>query len=72
MGEEADIWCAEEEYELIGEVPLIGPAAAGSREFLEGAESSIDDIDMLLPGRVVDESAGSSRRPEKGGGGGGT
>ena len=29
-------------------------------------------MDMLLPGRLVVDIAGSSRTPEKGGGGGGT
>lgn len=72
MGEGADSWCVEEEYESVGEAPFICAAAGGSRGVLEGPESSIDEIDMLLPGRAVDDRAGNSRRPEKGGGGGGT
>lgn len=44
-----------------------------SRDGLPGAESSMDEIDMLLPGRVTEDGAGRSRPPEeKGGGGGGT
>ena len=44
----------------------------GSRAGLPGSVPSIDEIDMLLPGRGAVDSAGSSRLPEKGGGGGGT
>ena len=37
-----------------------------------GAESSIEDMDMLLSGREVDETAGASLLSRNGGGGGGT
>lgn len=37
-----------------------------------GVESSMEDIDMLLPGRFAEDRAGKSRPPGKGGGGGGT
>ncbi len=43
----------------------------GSRCGLPGAESSMEEIDMLLPGRLVEEKAAVSRPAEKGGGGGG-
>ncbi len=46
-------------------------ADMGSRCGLPGAESSMEEIDMLLPGRLVEEKAAVSRPAEKGGGGGG-
>ncbi len=53
-------------------MPFRGVDVVGSRDVLGGGpESSMDRIDMLLPGRVDDDGAGNSRRPEKGGGGGG-
>lgn len=55
----------------MGDVVLIDATILGSRDDLVGFESSIEDIDMLLPGRVVVEGAGSSRTPGNGGGGGG-
>ena len=42
-----------------------------SRAGLPGSVPSIDEIDMLLPGRGAFVKAGSSRLPENGGGGGG-
>ena len=54
-------------------MPFSGVDVVGSRDVLAGGpESSIDKIDMLLPGRVDDDGAGNSRRLAKGGGGGGT
>lgn len=47
-------------------------AVAGSRFERPGSVPSMDEMDMLLPGRFVVDNAGSSRPPEKGGGGGGT
>ena len=57
----------------MGDAPINVVAVSGSRGGLPiGAESSMEDIDMLLPGRFVEDKAGKSRAPEKGGGGGGT
>lgn len=42
-----------------------------SRADLPGSVPSIDEIDILLPGRGAVDNAGSSRLAEKGGGGGG-
>ena len=44
---------------------------SGSRAGRPGSVPSIDEMDMLLPGRGAADNAGSSRLPEKGGGGGG-
>lgn len=59
------------ETTLIDAVPFICPDATDSRGVRSDSEPSIDSIDMLLPGRVIDDKAGRSRDPEKGGGGGG-
>lgn len=57
----------------MGDAPFAMVAVLGSRGgFSTGAESSIEDIDMLLPGRFDEDKAGKSRPPEKGGGGRGT
>jgi len=57
----------------VGDAPFNVVAVPGSRGGLPtGAESSIEDIDMLLPGRFPEDKTGKSRPPEKGGGGGGT
>ena len=58
-------------YEDGGEVPFMRGAAAGSRVDRPGSAPSMDEIDMLLPGRFVVDKAGNSRAPENGGGGGG-
>ncbi len=63
--------CVEDGYELVGDVPFIGAALLGSRDDLAGAESSMESIDMLLPGRAVEDRAGSSRALENEGFGGG-
>ncbi len=63
---------AEEEYDDGGEVPFMRGAVEGSLLDRPGSVPSIDEIDMLLPGRFVLDKAGSSLPPEKGGGGGGT
>lgn len=70
-GAGAACWFVEE-YDDGGEVPFMRGGATGSRVDRPGSVPSMDDIDMLLPGRVVVDRAGSSRPPEKGGGGGGT
>ena len=64
--------CADEEYDDGGEAPFMRVGAVSSRVVLPVSLPSMDEIDMLLPGRVVVDKAGSSRAPEKGGGGGGT
>ena len=53
-------------------MPFMRGAVAGSRVDRPGSVPSMDEIDMLLPGRFAVDKAGSSRAPEKGGGGGGT
>ena len=64
--------CADEEYNDGGEVPFMRGAVAGSRVDRPGSVPSMEEIDMLLPGRLMVDKAGSSLTPEKGGGGGGT
>ena len=53
-------------------MPFKRGAVVGSRVDRPGSVPSMDEIDILLPGRFVVDIAGSSRAPEKGGGGGGT
>lgn len=60
------------EYDDGGEVPFIRGAVVGSRLDRPGSVPSMDEIDMLLPGRFEVDKASSSLPPEKGGGGGGT
>lgn len=71
VGDGAGAACWTEEYDDGGEVPFMREAAGGSRVDRPGSVPSMDEIDMLLPGRFVVDMAGSSRTPEKGGGGGG-
>ena len=73
VGDGAGAACwAEDEYDDGGEVPFMRGAVAGSRFDRPGSVPSIDEIDMLLPGRFVVDKAGNSLPPGKGGGGGGT
>ena len=44
---------------LIGERSLVAAAATDSREGLGGSDPSIDEIDMLLSGRLMDDVGGS-------------
>lgn len=72
VGDGAGGMCWEEGgYAPVGEVLFMGAAILGSRDNLTGPESSIDSIDMLLPGRVEVDGAGSSRKLGNGSGGGG-
>lgn len=44
---------------LIGERSLVGTADTDSREGLGGSDPSIEEIDMLLSGRLMDDVGGS-------------
>lgn len=59
---------------MVGDATFNVVAAPVSRSGLPTGvvESSMEDIDMLLPERVAEAKAARSRPPEKGGGGGGT
>ena len=72
VGDRAGAACGvEEEYDDGGEAPFMRGAAIDSRVGRPGSVPSMDEIDMLLPWRLVVEDPGKSRPPEKGGGGGG-
>lgn len=73
VGDGARTACwAEAEYNDGGEVPFKRGVVVGSRVDRPGSVPSMDEIDMLLPGRFEVDKAGSSLPPEKGGGGRGT